>query len=198
MARLGGRIYLSSNVVHRLLVQPYLIRSTLSCVQATMSLQHFLSSIGALKDWRTIRRGSIFGELHNKYADLFLQQCPGPSAINTPRQCLASPTLLHEESPKPSWFQDANASYYNHEPPVHPGTTESASLFDRSALAAQDWTFVAGNETENEYITDPLWVSLFHSIQLFHHLSKPSYPVYILSVTYIKQSIFNPNPAAIY
>jgi hypothetical protein len=39
--------------------------------------------------------------------------------------------------------------------------------------------------------------SVFPNIQLFNYLSKPSYPVYILSVTYIKRSIFHLNPTAI-
>jgi hypothetical protein len=34
--------------------------------------------------------------------ELFLQPYPGPNAINPPHQCLASPTLLQEESAKPS------------------------------------------------------------------------------------------------
>jgi hypothetical protein len=34
--------------------------------------------------------------------ELFLQQYPGPNAINTPHQCFASPTFLHGESAKPS------------------------------------------------------------------------------------------------
>ncbi|PVH70484.1 hypothetical protein DL98DRAFT_135497 [Cadophora sp. DSE1049] len=84
---------------HRLLVQPYLIRSTISCIEATMSLQHFLNSVGAFKDRGTIRRGSIFGEFHNGCAvNSSSNNIHGPNATSAPHQCLASPALLHDEN----------------------------------------------------------------------------------------------------
>jgi hypothetical protein len=63
-------------------------------------------------------------------------------------------TLLHDKSTKPSWLFKTPT---HHAATVGrrfiQGTTESASLIDRPALAAQEWTSVADNNTKtNEYI----------------------------------------------
>jgi hypothetical protein len=51
--------------------------------------------MGALKIER-VPHGDIpfLGMAQSIRHELFLQQYPGPNAINTPHQCLASPTLL--------------------------------------------------------------------------------------------------------
>jgi hypothetical protein len=82
---------------HRL-VQPYRIRLTISCIQATMSLQHFLNWTRALKDRSTIRIGFIFGELHNRCAINSSNYTHGPITINAPHQYLASPALLYNKN----------------------------------------------------------------------------------------------------
>lgn len=83
---------------HRLLVQPYLIRST-NPIYRPCLCSISLTQWGALKDRGTIRRGSILGELQNRYAiNSSSNNIHGTNAISTPRQCLASPALLHDEN----------------------------------------------------------------------------------------------------
>ena len=80
LARLGGRIHLSCNVVH--IGFPFNLVS--------YSIDDILH--GALKDRRTIRRGSIFGELHDRYAmNSSSNNTHGPGLLSMPHQCLASP-----------------------------------------------------------------------------------------------------------
>lgn len=96
MTRLGGRISFLQLRAHRLLVQPYLIQSTISCVQATMSSPHFPNAIGALKDRWTIRRDSNWRIAQSIRQELFLQQYPGPKAINLHINVLLPPHCYME------------------------------------------------------------------------------------------------------
>jgi hypothetical protein len=81
-----SRISFLQSSAHRLLVQRYLIRSTTSCIQATMSLQHFLNG-PFLENW------------HNRYAiNSSSNNIHGPNATSAPHQSLASPALLHDEN----------------------------------------------------------------------------------------------------
>jgi hypothetical protein len=67
------------------------------------TLQHCLSQLEALTMERVPYGDVPFLETAESIRhELFLQQYPGPNAIDTPHQCLASPTLLHGESAKRS------------------------------------------------------------------------------------------------
>jgi hypothetical protein len=99
MARLGGRIYLSCNVVHIGFLFNRILFDRRITQRPRCLCSISLTQWGALKDRGTIRRGSIFGELQNRYAiNSSSNNIHGPNAISAPRQCLASPALPHDEN----------------------------------------------------------------------------------------------------
>jgi hypothetical protein len=99
-----------------------------------MSLQYFLSSIGAIKDRRTIRRSSFFGELHDPYA-------MNSSSNNIQAQALSM--LYINVLLPPHCYIKNRRSHLDFKTPAHYTTTmgrrfiqgqgnQFPSLFDRS------------------------------------------------------------------